>query len=382
VQLSERPITEVWTDVQMFNQQVIDKDPCYIIFTSGSTGVPKGVTICHSSVIDYIDWANSAYDVNETDVVGSQAPLFFDNSTLDIYLALSNAAELHVIPENVFIFPKKTLEYLNDKAISTIFWVPSILVSIANLKLLDNVQLPFLKNVLFAGEVMPAKTIKYWQEKHPEAHYSNLYGPTEITVDCTYYHVPPNWSGDNLPIGIPCHNTGVLILDENDRRSSEGELCVRGSSLALGYWANTEKTDEVFCQNPLQDKYIDLIYRTGDLVKKVDGLIYYVGRKDFQIKHNGYRIELGEIECQIMDLDAVEQCIVGYLSEEKVLYAFVQCGCDMTEVELKMALIKRLPKYMIPGKVGFVHEMLLTPNGKLDRKAFSEKARQEFVKGN
>ncbi|MDF5463061.1 AMP-binding protein, partial [Vibrio parahaemolyticus] len=207
--------------------------------------------------------------------IGSQAPLFFDNSTLDIYLALSNAAELHVIPESVFIFPQKTLEYLKEKAITTIFWVPSLLVNIANLKLLDQFQLPCLKNVLFAGEVMPAKTIKYWLDKHPNAHYSNLYGPTEITVDCTYYDVPSDWDGDSLPIGVPCHNSGILILDENDQRNDEGELCVRGSSLALGYWANSEKTEEVFCQNPLQDKYIDMIYRTGDLVRLVDGLIYY-----------------------------------------------------------------------------------------------------------
>ncbi|WP_241573041.1 amino acid adenylation domain-containing protein [Vibrio parahaemolyticus] len=377
---SKLPTQDIWADIEKFNQTVIDKDPCYIIFTSGSTGTPKGVTICHSSVIDYIDWANSAYEVSKVDIIGSQAPLFFDNSTLDIYLALSNAAELHVIPESVFIFPQKTLEYLKEKAITTIFWVPSLLVNIANLKLLDQFQLPCLRNVLFAGEVMPAKTIKYWLDKHPNAHYSNLYGPTEITVDCTYYDVPSDWDGDSLPIGIPCHNSGILILDENDQRNDEGELCVRGSSLALGYWANSEKTEEVFCQNPLQDKYIDMIYRTGDLVRLVDGLIYYIGRKDFQIKHNGYRIELGEIESQIMELGAVEQCVVGYLSEDKVLYSFVQCSSSMSEVELKVALTKRLPKYMIPSKIGFVQEMLFTPNGKLNRKAFSEKALQEFVK--
>jgi len=372
----------VWEDVRSFNEVIIDKDPCYIIFTSGSTGTPKGVTICHSSVIDYIDWANSVYDVCESDIIGSQAPLFFDNSTLDIYLALSNAAELHVIPETMFVFPQKTLEYLNDKAITTIFWVPSLLVNIANLKLLDQFQLPYLKNVLFAGEVMPAKTIKYWLDKHADANYSNLYGPTEITVDCTYYNVPVGWDGDSLPIGIPCHNSGILILDGDNQRSDEGELCVRGSSLALGYWASSEKTEEVFCQNPLQDKYIDMIYRTGDLVRLVDGLIYYIGRKDFQIKHNGYRIEIGEIEAQVMQLSVVEQCVIGYLPEEKILYAYVQCNSAMTEVELKVALTKCLPKYMIPSKIGFVQEMSFTPNGKLNRKAFSEKALREFVKVN
>ncbi|QYJ98951.1 amino acid adenylation domain-containing protein [Shewanella alkalitolerans] len=369
----------IWVEVDIRTQSVIDKDPCYIIFTSGSTGVPKGVTICHASVIDYIDWANSVYSVNQTDVIGSQAPLFFDNSTLDIYLALSNAAELHVIPESVFIFPQKTLEYLNGKNITTIFWVPSLLVNIANLKLLDKLQLPYLRNILFAGEVMPAKTIRYWLDKHPEAHYSNLYGPTEITVDCTYYDVPLDWTGDNLPIGIPCNNSGVLILDEHNQLSEEGEMCVRGSSLALGYWADSEKTEEVFVQNPLHANYNDQIYRTGDLVKRIDGLIYYIGRKDFQIKHNGYRIELGEIETQLMELESTEHCVVGYLPEKKMLYSFIQCSSEVSEVEIKVALIKYLPKYMIPNKIWIVQEMLFTPNGKLNRKAYAEKALQELI---
>lgn len=380
VESSNLSIERIWDSIGETTKLVIDKDPCYIIFTSGSTGTPKGVTVCHASVIDYIDWANTAYNVTSSDIIGSQAPLFFDNSTLDIYLSLSNAAELHLIPESVFIFPQKTLEYLDNKKITTIFWVPSILVNIANLNLLDKFKLPSLRNVLFAGEVMPAKTIKYWIKMHPEAHYSNLYGPTEVTVDCTYYDVPKNWSGDSLPIGVPCDNSGVLILDENDQLSEEGELCVRGSSLALGYWANPEKTNAVFCQNPQQKNYLDLIYRTGDLVKCIDGLIYYTGRKDFQIKHNGYRIELGEIESQIMDLDGVDHCIVGYLSEEKLLYAFLQCSHEITEIEVKVALTKRLPKYMIPNKISFVEKMMFTPNGKLNRTAFSEKAVQEFIK--
>lgn len=351
---------------------LVDSDPCYIIFTSGSTGTPKGVTISHRSVIDYIDWANSVYSVSESDIIGSQAPFYFDNSTLDLYLCFSTGATLNIIPEATFIFPQKLLEYLVEKSITTIFWVPSILVTIANLKLLENTALPKLRNVLFAGEVMPAKHIKHWLKYHPKAHYSNLYGPTEITVDCTYYDVPNDWDGDSLPIGIACRNSGVLILNGNNEEADKGELCVKGSSLALGYWNDKAKTDEVFCQTPLHENYEDKIYRTGDIVTRVNGLIYYLGRKDFQIKHNGYRIELGEIESTVSSLELVDSCVAGYILEEKILYVAVVYNGAVTQMEFRKVMSTRLPKYMTPNKVVFVDEIPLTPNGKFDRLALTK----------
>jgi acyl-coenzyme A synthetase/AMP-(fatty) acid ligase len=243
-----------------------------------------------------------------------------------------------------------------------------LLVTIANLGLLENNKLPKLRNVFFAGEVMPAKHMKYWLKYHPDAHYSNLYGPTEITVDCTYFDVPNDWNGDTLPIGKPCKNTGIIVLDENDKAADEGELCVKGSSLALGYWKNKEKTDEVFCQNPLNSDYIEMIYRTGDLVRIENELIYFIGRKDFQIKHNGYRIELGEIESIVSSLESVDSCVAGYISNEKLLYLVVVINDDISELTFRKSLLPLLPKYMMPAKIKFVKEMPLTPNGKFNRK--------------
>jgi D-alanine--poly(phosphoribitol) ligase subunit 1 len=360
-------IENIWGNLESQLSKVIDTDPCYIIFTSGSTGVPKGVTISHRNVIDYIEWANNTYEVNEFDIVGSQSPLFFDNSTLDLYICFSNGACLNLIPESTFIFPKKIIDYLDSENITTIFWVPSLLITIANFDLLSNKDLPKLRNVFFAGEVMPAKQMKYWLRNHPNAHYSNLYGPTEITVDCTYFDVPADWDGDVLPIGIPCLNTDVLILDENNSKASSGELCVRGSGVALGYWGDVEKTSKVFVQNPLNSSYRDIIYRTGDLVNVVDGLIYFVGRKDHQIKHNGYRIELGEIEAVISGLDHVRVCVAGYIHSEKLLYVMVQNTNQLNEFSLRKSLVDKMPKYMIPNKIIFVDTFPLTPNGKVDR---------------
>ena len=352
---------------------VIDTDPAYIIFTSGSTGVPKGVTICHRSIIDYISWANSVYKISSNDIVGSQAPFYFDNSTLDLYLTFSNSASLNLIPDSMYVFPAKLLEYVNEKGITTVFWVPSILVNIANLDLLQTIKVPNLRNVLFAGEVMPAKQLKYWLQHHPTALYSNLYGPTEITVDCTYFNIPDGWDGDEVPIGIPCRNTSVLILDEDDKESDVGELCVRGSSLALGYWSDAEKTDKVFIQNPLHNKYKDLIYRTGDIVRRSNGLIYFSGRKDFQIKHNGYRIELGEIETVVSNLACVASCVSGYLPQKKMIYLCVVASQNVSLSEFRKLLVDKLPKYMIPTKVLFFDDFPMTPNGKVNRLALQAK---------
>lgn len=272
-----------------------------------------------------------------------------------------------MIKETVFIFPAKLIEYLNDNKITTIFWVPSLLVTIANLHLLEGRPLPHLKNVLFAGEVMPAKQLKYWLQKHPDATYSNLYGPTEITVDCTYFIVPSDWDGNDVPIGIPCENTNILILDEEGREAEKGELCVSGSSLALGYWGDTEKTASAFIQNPLNSNYRELLYRTGDIVCIKDGLIYFIGRKDFQIKHNGYRIELGEVESIVSLMSNVDACVAGYLPEQKVLYLCVVTSVEVDMLNFKRTLIGKLPKYMIPNEIRFFSELPLTANGKVNR---------------
>jgi amino acid adenylation domain-containing protein len=292
---------ELIDNISLNYTKCIDTDPAYIIHTSGSTGIPKGVAISHRSIFDYIDWAIDTFDISENEVIGNQAPFIFDNSTLDIYLMIFKGATLNLIPEQLFMFPVKLLEYIEANKINFIFWVPSVLVNIANLKLLETVKIDTLKKVLFAGEVMPTKHLNYWMDHLSEKIlYANLYGPTEITVDCTYYVVDKKLKDNEvLPIGKPCRNSDILILNENNKLcdiEEKGELCVRGSSLSLGYWNNFEKTQLVFCQNPLNTNYPENIYRTGDIVfiNKNEEIIF-VGRKDFQIKNMGYIIVLGEI---------------------------------------------------------------------------------------
>lgn len=350
----------------------IDTDPVYSIFTSGSTGTPKGVVISHRGVIDYIDWAVSTFGIDSTYTIGNQAPFYFDNSTLDIYLMYATGATLCIIPESCFAFPAKLIDYLNDNKISFVFWVPFVLVNVANLNIFASKKPEYLKDVFFAGEVMPNKHLNYWRKHLPNCRYANLYGPTEITVDCTYYVVNREFSDDEpLPIGIPCKNSDVLILVDRKRlakNGEQGELCVRGTSLALGYYNNPEKTKDAFIQNPLNTHYPETIYCTGDMVYTNEyGEIMYVGRIDSQIKHNGYRIELGEIETAVLGTNMVKNCCVVYDFTHKSIVLFYLSENDINMANFRKLLITKIPKYMMPSTYNCVEEMKTNSNGKIDR---------------
>jgi D-alanine--poly(phosphoribitol) ligase subunit 1 len=353
-------------------KSVIDTDPVYIIYTSGSTGIPKGVVVSHRGIIDYIDWARDCYQIFDNEVIGNQAPFFFDNSTLDIYLCLSCGATLVLIPEENFGYPLKLMQFVEQMGVTTFFWVPSVMTGVANFKILDSLAPASIRKILFAGEVMPTRTLNYWRSKYPNALFSNLYGPTEITVDCTYYIVDRDFKDEEaLPIGFPCRNSDVLILNEHNKPAKidePGELCVRGSSLALGYWNNPEKTASAFVQNPLNPHYPELIYRTGDLVfKNVRGEIMFIGRKDFQIKHLGYRIELGEIEHAVQQVDDIHNCCVAYDQEKKAILLFYESGRELSPSFIRERLSASLPKYMLPTVFHRLEKMPLNGSGKIDR---------------
>ena len=351
---------------------ILDTDPVYSIFTSGSTGNPKGVVIAHRGVIDYIDWAIQTFDIDENTVIANQAPFYFDNSTLDIYLMLATGATLIVVPDEYYVFPAKLLDLLNQKKVTFVFWVPFVLINIANYGLLEQKKPEYLRKILFAGEVMPNRHLNYWRKYLPDCLYANLYGPTEITVDCTFYVVDREFTDDEpLPIGKPCRNSGVLILTADDRlaeTNEQGELCVRGSSLALGYYNDPEKTAKVFIQNPVNPHYPEIIYRTGDIVyRNEQGEIMFVGRKDFQIKHSGYRIELGEIENAVSGTGLVKTVCVLYNQEQKEIVMFYQSEDNLNIGEFRKRMLQFVPKYMLPTKYFRLEEMPLSANGKIDR---------------
>ena len=350
----------------------IDTDPVYALFTSGSTGIPKGVVCCHRSVIDYADWLVETFRFDETTIFGNQTQFYFSMSVLDIYATVHSGAELHVIPQNLFTFPIKLLEHMNQHKINSIYWVPTALCTVANLRALNKIQMPYLKKILFAGEAMPSKQLNIWRKHIPEALYANLFGPTEITDIGIYYIVNREFSDDEpLPIGTTCDNVDILVLDENNREVSDGEmgeLCIRGSFLALGYYDNPEKTDEVFIQNPSNPHYPELIYKTGDLVSVNEyGELMYHGRKDFQIKHRGNRIELGEIEAAAGGIDGIEMSACIY-DDRKQKIVFLYKGKKIADEEFARILGEKVPEYMQPNVFIRLENLPYNQNGKIDRK--------------
>lgn len=355
----------------------IDTDPVYSIFTSGSTGTPKGVVISHRGVIDYIDWAVESFGITDSSIIGNQAPFYFDNSTLDIYLMYATGSTLVIIPDMLFSFPNDLVDFLNEKKINFVFWVPFVLINVANTDLFSQKLPTTLKDVFFAGEVMPNRHLNYWRKYLPQCRYANLYGPTEITVDCTYYIVDREFGDEEpLPIGYACKNSDVLVLVDREREAAigeQGELCVRGTSLALGYYNDWEKTKNAFIQNPLNNHYPETIYCTGDIVFINErGEIIYVGRKDAQIKHNGYRIELGEIENAVLASHLVDNCCVIYDHANKKIELFYESKSEVKVSDFRKALTSKIPRYMIPSDYHWESAMKTNNNGKIDRAYYNK----------
>lgn len=354
-------------------EKIIDTDPYCIINTSGSTGTPKGVVLNHRGFIDFTEWAIETLKIKDDEIVGSLSPLVFDIYSFEICMSMAKGSTIVILPDSLAAFPIKILDLIHQKKINFLFWVPTIMVNIANMDLLSKVPLPSLKTIWFAGEVFPTKPFNYWHKYLPDAKFVNLYGPIEITLDCTYFIIDREIKDNEpIPIGFPCRNTDILILNEHNELvegNEEGELCVRGSSLAMGYYNNPEKTDAVFVQNPLNKYYPEIIYRTGDIAYKNDnGEIIFKGRKDSLIKHMGYRIELGEIEHVIINvLKLVENGCVVYNYQKKEITLFYESSENYSVSEMKVSIGTILPKYMIPTVFYKLEELPRNTNGKIDR---------------
>ena len=280
----------------------IDADLAYILFTSGSTGNPKGVMISHLNSLTFVNAAHDFFEINMNDRFSNVCPLHFDMSVFDIFVAFKAGASIVIAPENMSMFPTRLAEFIEKNRISVWNSVPSLLLLLTNHASLDKYDFSSLRLVLFAGEVFPIRHLRRFHESVPGATLYNVYGQTEANSS-TYYMVDqvPSDDAATLPIGRPFPNFEVFALDEHGQKVDEpggkGELFVRASSVARGYWDDVERTEERFVKNPLAPDRNEIIYRTGDMVRLDSDTNYvFLGRKDHMIKSRGYRIEIGEIE--------------------------------------------------------------------------------------
>jgi acyl-CoA synthetase (AMP-forming)/AMP-acid ligase II len=290
------------------------------------------------------------------------------------------------VPEKLSIFPVQLVRLLQEERITVTYLVPSILSLMVNYGELSRHDLSALRTILFAGEVFPIKYLRQLVAALPQADYYNLYGPTETNV-CTYYRVQTQDVAPDctqpVPIGIACENLEVFAVDEEGQLVTEpgreGELWVRGSGVAQGYWGDPEKTARGFVRNLFQPCFEEVAYRTGDIVTlDPDGMNWrYVGRRDHMVKSRGYRIELGEIEAALYGCDGVKEAAVVAIPDDLLgnrLAAFVVLleGKDLTIKDLQAHCGQRLPRYMIPEMIEFRSELPKTSTGKINRPLLSQ----------
>ena len=366
-------------------ERQIDTDPIYVVFTSGSTGVPKGVVACHRSVIDYVETLCASLGFSEETVFANQTPLFFDAPLKELMPVIKYGATAYLVPKQLFMFPTRLCDFLNEHRVNTVCWVVSALTMISSLGCLATNPPKYLHTVAFGSEVFPPSQYDLWRRALPNATFFNLYGPTEATgMSCVWKADRELEEGEPIPIGRPFRNTDLMLVTEDGRLAEAGEtgeIYLRGTCVTLGYFRNPEKTAEAFVQNPLHKRYPETVYRTGDLAyRNSHGELVFVSRKDAQIKHMGHRIELGEIESAASASPQVSRacCVYDHLNKRILLY---YTGA-VTPAELTAHLRAYLPRYMMPAECEHLDRMPLTPNGKLDRKLLAEKAVNQSIEGN
>ena len=374
-EMTETPVEEELLEERL--STAIDTDPVYVLYTSGSTGVPKGVVVSHRSLIDYVEQFCNEIGITSDDVIANQAPFYFDASLIDIYCTLCAGGSMGIVPIEYFSIPLKLLNFLQKNGITTIRWVPSAMKMVSTFKGFKSIRPDKLKKIIFGAESMPVKVYNYWKQNYPDATFVQIYGPTEITGVCTYHVVDREYTDEEtIPIGKAFRNTEVFLLDEDDRLITRsdvvGEICVKGSCLALGYYNAKEKSDEVFVQNPLNQYYNEKIYRTGDLARYNDRKeLVFVSRKDFQIKHMGHRIELGEIETAVMALPNMKNACCLYDQNRQKIVLFYEADA-YDDITVNEALKSRLQRYMLPNTFHKLDALPLLRSGKVDRVKLKE----------
>lgn len=356
--------------VEQRQSAVIDTDPAYIFYTSGSTGVPKGVVGYHRGALDFVEHFIARLHIDADTVFGGQTQLYFEASLKDILSTFAAGATLVIIPKRLFMIPLQLINFINAHGVNTLNWVASALSVLAKTKTFDSARPCSIRLVTSVGEVLSPVVLAYWRKALPEARFYNLYGPTEVTGITCYYEVTRDFAADEpIPIGCVMPNRRVLLLREDGTAipctcpGVEGEICITGTCVTLGYYHDEEQTRARFTR--LSDGVVDSrMYHTGDIGEYDElGELMFVSRRDFQIKHMGHRIELGDIEAAAMSIPDVTMAACKYDRDRIALYYTGGAG----KKEVLAALRQSLPHYMLPGSVEWLSELPMTATGKIDR---------------
>jgi D-alanine--poly(phosphoribitol) ligase subunit 1 len=363
---------------------VAGSDPAYIMFTSGSTGFPKGATMSHANLLNFISWARTQFAVTPDDVFTNVNPLYFDNSVFDMYGSLFNGAALVPFDAATIKDPWQVLQRIDATGCTIYFSVPSLLIYFQTLKILTPSVFTRVRTIIFGGEGYPKPKLKELYDCfHPRIQLVNVYGPTECTCICSAYDITAADFEDldgYPPLGAMIPNFTYAILADGDRAAESdeiGELALGGPCVGLGYFNDEELTRKAFVQNPLNRFFHARLYRTGDLVRfaAADGKVYFVGRKDSQIKHQGYRIELGEIEHALGRITGVDEACVLHSTRGGIsqIMAIVASQSGLTAESLRSEVARLIPAYMVPGRIELMDRLPKNPNGKIDRNLLKTK---------
>lgn len=346
----------------------------YIMFTSGSTGTPKGASITHGNLFQFIDWAITEYQITSEDNFANVSPMYFDNSVFDFYTAFFSGASLTPIRKSLISQPLELVNYVDRRECTIWFSVPSMLIYLTTMKVLNKNNLNKIRVFTFGGEGYPKGELKKLYNLYKDqASFINVYGPTECTCICSCYKITDidfNNMDELAPIGKINKSFAYAILEKNCD-TGIGELGLLGDGVGKGYYNDSEITENAFISYN-NKKNTSILYRTGDLVKEANGLLYFKGRKDNQIKHMGYRIELEEIEFALNNIDYIKQAAVVYQRQHagygKIIAFFLAENEQVDIGKLKEKLRAKLPLYMVPNTFKELSAFPKNANGKLDKK--------------
>lgn len=356
-------------------------DLAYLMFTSGTTGVPKGVMITHAAIEHFISVMQARYRIGPGDRLSQFFELTFDLSVFDVFMGLGHGATLYVLPEASRLGPAG---FITEHKLTAWFSVPSAMVLMDRFRQLQPGAFPDLRLSLFCGEPLPADPVTRWQAAAPNSEVENLYGPTEATLACLLQpcspDIPETPERGCVAIGQPYPGMQAAIMGMGGQIAplggEAGELLLAGPQLAVGYWRDERLTDERFITRDGT-----CWYRTGDLARRDrDGCFHHLGRTDNQVKIMGHRVELEDIDTHLRGACGSESAMtvawpVQHGSAQGIV-AFV-AGSDLAIAEIREAMKKRVPEYMIPRQVRFIDSLPLSSNGKFDRNALVEILRAE-----